>query len=785
MRLGGSPEFQASLSQQSTQVSRQRQSHSAKQSLTIESVILTAKGCDHSHPQQQLTPFRWNVATMSEPSSPSVLTQQHKENTITNLDDPSLYFNRELSWLEFNNRVLEEAEDSRHPLLERIKFLAIFFTNLDEFFMIRISGLREQLTSGVLEASLDGASPSEQLGKIREALLQTFARISQCWQKELLPNLTEAGIHILSYKKVKPKQRSLLRRYFRKEIFPVLTPLAFDPSHPFPHISDLTVNLAVVANDPDHGECFARIKVPSIFPRLVRIPDEQHVHDDQQLGLETGQEATNFVWLEDIISDNLDLLFPGVTVQAAYYFRITRDADFEIEEDEAEDLLAAIEEQIDLRQYGSVVRLELDQKTPDFIKDILVRNLSLAPYQVYIYNFRLGMSSLFELGQIDKPHLKYPPYHPATLLDPSSKEPIFSIIKREDIFLHHPFDSFSPVVDFIRQAALDPQVLAIKQTLYRVGSNSPVVAALMEARQNGKQVAVLLELKARFDEENNIEWARKLEDEGVHVVYGVRGLKTHAKVCMVVRREPEGICRYLHLGTGNYNPITSRIYTDFSLLTCDPVMAEDVTDLFNVLTGISKKDTYTKLLVAPGGIREQLIARINREIARQQQHSDGHLIFKMNSLVDKACIQALYRASQSGVKIDLIIRGMCGLRPGISGLSDTITVTSHVGRFLEHSRCFYFHNGGTDELFIGSADLMSRNLDRRVELLFPIENATLRKSIVETVLTPYLKDNAQGRRLESDGTYTRIHPPPGTPPFHVQDWFVSHSKSKGIKPQSV
>ncbi len=715
------------------------------------------------------------------PTQQETPTQPTQDETqiIQNLDDPKLYLNRELSWLEFNKRVLEEAEDLSNPLLERIKFLAIFFNNLDEFFMIRISGLREQLSSGVLEASLDGTSPSEQLGKIREVLLESFERVLRCWKGELLPNLSENGIYILPYKQVKPKQRSLLRRYFRKEIFPALTPLAFDPSHPFPHISNLTLNLAVVANDPERGECFARIKVPALFPRLIRIPDEQQVGDDQQLGLEGGQGATNFVWLEDIISANLDLLFPGVAVQAAYYFRITRDADFEIEEDEAGDLLAAIEEQIDLRQYGSVVRLELDQRTPEFIKDILIRNLTLAPYQVYTYDFRLGLSNLMELSNIDRNDLKYPPLHPAMLTEAGSKESLFALIKKEDIFLHHPYDSFTPVVDFIRQAALDPNVLAIKQTLYRVGSKSPVVAALMEARQNGKQVAVLLELKARFDEENNIEWARKLEDEGVHVVYGVLGLKTHAKVCMVVRREPEGIYRYLHLGTGNYNPTTSRIYTDFSFFTCDKVMGEDVSDLFNALTGFSKKDTYAKLLVAPGGIREQLITRINREIDRQQEHGDGYLLFKMNSLVDKTCIQALYRASQAGVKIGLFIRGMCGLRPGISGLSETITVTSHVGRFLEHSRCFYFRNGGNDELFVGSADLMTRNLDRRVELLFPIENSSLRQSIVENVLTPYLKDNSQGRQLESIGTYTRVKPASDTSPFHVQNWFTS--QGKGIK----
>ncbi len=715
----------------------------------------------------------------------STIPQETSQEPPANLDDPKLYLNRELSWLEFNTRVLEEAEDPNNPLLERIKFLAIFFNNLDEFFMIRISGLREQLSSGVQEASLDGTTPSEQLGKIRDVLLHSFERITQCWKKDLLPNLVEAGIHILSYQNVKPKQRSLLRRYFRKEIFPALTPLAFDPSHPFPHISNLTLNLAVVANDPERGECFARIKVPALFPRLVRIPDEQQVTEDQPLGLENVQEATNFVWLEDIISANVDLLFPGVRVQASYYFRITRDADFEIEEDEAGDLLAAIEEQIDLRQYGSVVRLELDQRTPDFIKDILVRNLTLAPYQVYTYNFRLGLSNLMELSSIERSDLKYPPLHPALLTEPGSKDSLFSLIKNEDIFLHHPYDSFSPVVDFIRQAAEDPNVLAIKQTLYRVGSNSPIVAALMEARQNGKQVAVLLELKARFDEENNIEWARKLEDEGVHVVYGVLGLKTHAKVCMVVRREPEGIYRYLHLGTGNYNPTTSRIYTDFSFFTCDKVMGEDITDLFNALTGYSKKDSYAKLLVAPGGIREQLIARINREIDRQKEHGDGYIVFKMNSLVDKECIQSLYRASQAGVNIHLFIRGMCGIRPGVPGLSETISVTSHVGRFLEHSRCYYFQNGGEDELFIGSADLMTRNLDRRVELLFPIENANLRKYLVEHVLKPYLKDNTQGRRLESDGTYIRITPSPNTSPFHLQDWFVSELKKKGIKSQSA
>ncbi len=702
-----------------------------------------------------------------------------------NLDDPKLYLNRELSWVEFNKRVLEEAENPNHPLLERIKFLAIFFNNLDEFFMIRISGLREQMSGGVLEASLDGLSPSDQLGKIRQALLQDFSRVTRCWQEDLLPKLAEAGIRILPYKDIKPRQRALLRRYFRKEIFPALTPLAFDPSHPFPHISDLTVNVAVVARDSERGECFARIKVPALFPRLIPIPDEHQVSDDQPLGLGGGPEASNFVWLEDIISANLDLLFPGVNVEATYYFRITRDADFEIEEDEAGDLLAAIEEQVDLRQFGSVVRLELDQRTPDFIKDILIRNLSLAPYQVYTYDFRLGLSNLFELTNIDKPDLKFPPHHPISFLETPTKESMFSLIRREDLFLHHPYDSFAPVVEFIRQAAQDPHVLAIKQTLYRVGSNSPIVAALMEARKNGKQVAVLLELKARFDEENNIEWARKLEDEGVHVVYGVMGLKTHAKVCMVVRREAEGIRRYLHMGTGNYNPTTSRIYTDFSFFTSDPVMGEDVTDLFNALTGFSKKKAYAKLLVAPGGIREQLLERIQREITRQQEHGDGYLAFKLNALVDKASIQALYRASQAGVKIDLLVRGMCGLSPGVPGVSENITVTSIVGRFLEHSRCYYFRNGGKDELFLGSADLMPRNLDRRVETLFPVENPTLRTFIFQTVIHPLLQDTEQARQLQPDGTYAHVKPLPNKKAFHSQQWFTEQWKGRTTEPPQL
>lgn len=688
------------------------------------------------------------------------------------LENPELYINRELSWLQFNARVLEEAEDLSHPLLERVKFLSIFSSNLDEFFMIRISGLREQLSGGVLEAPPDGMTPSEQIALVRQELTAQLKRFSHCWQQDILPKLELHNIHVLRYSQLQPKQRQLLKRYFSQEIFPTLTPLAFDPAHPFPHISNLSFNLAVVAKDPDRGECFARVKIPNTFPRLLRIPNEDMVKDSGKLGL-TELAANNFVWLEEVVAANIGLLFPGLKIMAAYPFRITRDADFEIEEDEAADLLESIEEQIDMRQFGSVVRLEMDQSTPDTIRDVLVRNLSLAPYQVYTQDLPLGLSSLMELTKIERPDLKFSPFLPVTPDILQKSESMFSIIRREDVLLYHPFDNFMPVVDFIREAARDPQVLAIKQTLYRVGSNSPIVEALTEARQNGKQVAVLFELKARFDEENNIEWARKLEDEGVHVVYGVLGLKTHAKMCLVVRRDEDGIRRYVHLGTGNYNPFTSRIYTDMSFFTCHPAVGADVSDLFNALTGYSRKATYNKLLVAPRMLREHLLERIHREIRRHQTCQDGYIVFKMNALADKACIQALYRASQAGVKIDLQIRGVCGLRPGVPGVSENITVTSIVGRFLEHARIYYFRNGGQDEVFLGSADLMTRNLDRRVETLFPVESPRLRELVLHDLLEIYLHDNLKARRLCANGWYERLLPDSESVPLNAQDWMLN------------
>ncbi|MBX7237516.1 MAG: polyphosphate kinase 1 [Caldilineales bacterium] len=692
---------------------------------------------------------------------------------IIDLDDPALYLNRELTWLQFNARVLEEALDASHPLLERVKFHSIFCSNLDEFFMIRVSGLREQLAGGAYEAPPDRMSPAEQLAAIRRVLEPMLARQVQDWTHDLLPHLRVHGIHVLHYRELKGKQRQLLRGYFAKEIFPALTPLAFDPGHPFPHISNLSLNLAVVIADPVKGERFARLKAPlDVFRRLIRIPSEDRADAVQDLGL-TDVRANNFVWIEEVMAANLDLLFPGLEIKAAYPFRVTRDADIEIEEDEASDLLDAIETGVGRRFFGKAVRLEVDAAMPERFRDILVENMELQPYQVYTIDGPLGMADLMDLMRIDRPDLKDQPFAPSTPQALTTGEDIFSVIRRRNLLLYHPYDSFSPVVDLLRAAARDPNVLAIKQTLYRVGKNAPVVQALKEARENGKQVAVLVELKARFDEENNIVWARSLERAGVHVVYGLVGLKTHSKILMVVRREPQGIVRYIHMSSGNYNAVSARIYTDIGYFTTDADIGADVSDLFNALTGYSAKQDYRKLLVAPGSMRREIIRRIQREIERQRDHGDGYLAFKMNQLVDKDCIRALYEASQAGVKIDLQVRGICCLRPGVPGVSETITVTSIVGRFLEHARIYYFRNGGEDEYFIGSADLMPRNLDRRVEQLFPVDDPQLKESLRQ-ILDIQLRDNVKSRRMHADGSYERIRPQPGDDIVDSQQWLVEH-----------
>ncbi len=667
------------------------------------------------------------------------------------LGHSTYYLNRELSWLAFNERVLEEAESQKNPLLERVKFLAIFGSNLDEFFMVRVSGLRRQMETGVVAAPPDGMTPVAQMAAIRERLQPLLDRCRRCWEEDLEPALREAGIEIVRYDDLSGRERRALRETFREDIFPVLTPLAVDRAHPFPHISSLSLNLAVIVSDGGEGHRFARVKVPLSLPRLLAVP--RGGEEDGELLEGPGRRL---VFIEDLIGANLDILFPGLEVIDAFAFRVTRDADLEIEEDEAADLLTAMAEVVERRHFGSAIRLEIEEELPTEIRDLLIDNLGVRDYHLFGTDGPIGLSGLMELAEIDRPDLKYPPFQPVLHPALPSEETVFSAVRRHDVLLFHPYDSFQPVVRLLEEAAVDPEVVAIKTTLYRVGANSPIVRALMSARQNGKQVSALVELKARFDEERNIVWAKALEQAGVHVVYGLMGLKTHAKICLVVRREEDGIRRYVHLGTGNYNPITARQYTDLGLLTADPDFGADVTDLFNALTGYSEKHDYRRLIVAPQRMREELIGRIRREVAAHEASGDGRLVFKMNSLVDKACIKELYKASQAGVRIDLQVRGICCLRPGVPGVSDTIRVTSIVGRFLEHARLYYFRNGGDEELLMGSADLMPRNLDGRVETLFPIVSRPLLKAVQQSILAPLLADNRKARQLGADGNWSPV-----------------------------
>lgn len=679
------------------------------------------------------------------------------------LDDPALYLNRELSWLKFNDRVFGEAQDPSHPLLERVKFLSIFHSNLDEWYMVRISGFQQQVAAGMTDVTPDGMTSAEQLAAIRKRVAPALADASAFFQNILLPELRQAGICMTKYADLTRVQQKSLREDFLQEIFPVLTPLALGPGHPFPHISNLSLNLAVVVRDPQHGERFARMKVPGVLSRLVQCPPASE--DDS---------CKRFVWLEEVIAANLDVLFEGLQVIESYPFRVTRDADLEIREDEASDLLQTVEQSIQQRQFGDVCRLEISAEMPERIRTLLIENLLVDPADVYALDGPLGLSDAMQIAKLDHPNLKDPPLIPYTPPEFAAvNAPILDIIGERDHLLHHPFDSFTPIIDLIRTGSRDPDVLAIKQTLYRVGSNSPIVKLLAEARDDDTQVAVLVELKARFDEENNIEWARALENSGVHVVYGLLGLKTHCKVALVVRKEKDGaLRRYVHLGTGNYNPITARIYTDFSFLTARPDIAADVSALFNLLTGYSRQKRYRKLLVAPVNMRERFLEKIAREAAIARRGKPARLILKTNTLSDEPIIRALYDAAQAGVKVDLIVRGVCCLRPGVPGLSENIRVVSIVGRFLEHSRIYYFHNGGRPQIYLGSADLMRRNLDRRVEVLFPVENSALKKLLRDDVLEIYLKDTARAHRLLSDGTYQRVQPEAGEAPFNSQRYFL-------------
>lgn len=689
---------------------------------------------------------------------------------------PKNFFNRDLSWLEFNKRVLEEALLPELPLLERVKFVSIFFSNLDEFYMIRVSGLKEQIRARIIEPSIDGLTPIEELRRIEEEVLPTLKKLYDYWRNILVPELSENNIKIFgNYSSFSKAEKIQLKEYFYREIYPVLTPLAFDPGRPFPYISNLSLSFAILIKKSNGEKHFARVKIPSILPRLLRI--------DTILTARKGNGThfgAKYIWLEELIRNNLSILFPGMEIIEAHAFRITRNTDLEIQEDEADDLLELIEENIKQRKFGSVVRLEVEKDMPEFMIDTLTENLEIKRDAIDIIDGPLGLSSAMELYNLPLHHLKERQFHPVTPSIFEEDESIFSIIKQRDIILHHPYESFTPVIDFIKKASKDPDVLAIKQTLYRVGSNSPIVKSLIEAADRKKQVAVLVELKARFDEENNIYWAKELEKAGVHVVYGLVGLKTHSKMTLVVRKELDGVKRYVHLATGNYNATTAKLYTDIGMFSADPDICSDVSEVFNYLTGYSEQKKFRKLFVAPINIREKFLKLIQREINNVRSGGEGKIIFKMNSLVDPTIIAALYEASKNNVKIDLIIRGICCLVPQKPGLSENINVRSIVGRFLEHSRIYYFYNNGDDELYLSSADMMQRNLDRRVEQTFPVEDPKLKEQLRKTVLEVALEDNIKSRILLPTGKFVNNRRVITQNKINMQEWLMEYSNN-GLK----
>lgn len=681
-----------------------------------------------------------------------------------------LFFNRELSLLAFHARVLEEAFDKTNPLLERLKFLSIFSSNLDEFFMIRVSGLKEELEQGVTDVAVDGASPAEQLARIREQVLKLVDAQARCLRDDVLPQLDQAGVQFVSYDSLSRHEKEDLKDYFNEKVFPVLTPLAVDPSHPFPFISPLSVNIGLMVEAPKEEKLigrgkaiqkrFVRIKVPSVVPRLVPI----------------GSSGTRFVLLDEIIEANIDSLFPGMHPGRCHRFRVTRDADIEIREEEAEDLLSVIQEELRRRKFGTPGRLEISPDMPPEMIEYLTTSLDLEPEDVYVFDGPLHVQDLLSLYNVDRPDLKDAPFSPVVPEWFTSHKSIFDAIKESDRLLHHPYDSYDCVTGFINQAVEDKDVVAIKICLYRTGPESPIPPALIRAAEQGKQVTALIELKARFDEEHNIEWAQKLDEAGVHVVYGVIGLKTHGKLTLVVRREGGSLKRYVHIASGNYNPTTSCVYTDLGMFTVDDQIGRDATELFNYLTGFSNQKDYRKLMVAPVALREELNELFDREIEHKRAGRPAHVIAKFNRLADLQVLEKLYELSHAGVKVDLIVRGICILRPGVPGLSENITVRSVVGRFLEHSRVFWFANGGDDEVYIGSADWMARNLKHRIEVVAPVKEPDAKRYLRDVLLNAYLRDNVKARELHPDGKYVAVSS--GSDVFNSQTYFVGRPISE-------
>jgi polyphosphate kinase len=669
--------------------------------------------------------------------------------TRTTASDRAPYINRELSWLEFNARVLHEARDPRNPLLERVKFLSIFASNLDEFFQVRIAGLRQQVSAGSVSRSPDGRTAAEQLAAARARVLELIADHGAIYA-DIRRTLADEDIEIDDYAAI-PEHHPALRQRFLDEIYPVLTPLAVDPGHPFPYISTLSLSIAVGLRDPENGETrFARVKVPQILPRLLEV---EHGH---------------FILIDQVIEANLDALFSGMEVLEHHLFRVTRNADLAIEEDEADDLLMALQEELRRRRFGEAVRLEVERSMPAATRQILLRGIGLAEDDCYEIRGMLDLTGLRAIAELDRAALRSEPWTPTTpprLVPPDEDEPadVFAAIRAGDLLVHHPYESFAASIErFIGQAVDDPEVLTIKMTLYRTSGDSPIVRDLIRAAERGKQVVVLVEIKARFDEEANIVWARKLEQAGAHVVYGLVGLKTHSKVTLVVRREGSGLRRYVHIGTGNYNHRTARLYTDLGLLSCRPELGADVTDLFNVLTGLSRQKAFRRLLVAPHSLRRRFLELVEREIEHARLGREARIVIKVNAIVDTTCIEALYRASQAGVRVELISRAACSLQPGLAGVSENVRVRSIVGEFLEHSRIFGFANGGAPEWYIGSADLMDRNLDRRVEAAVPVEDADARARLAE-IVDVMLADDRRSWQLQADATWRRTEEVNGVP----------------------
>ncbi|WP_042413094.1 RNA degradosome polyphosphate kinase [Streptacidiphilus anmyonensis] len=671
------------------------------------------------------------------------------------------FLDRERSWLAFNERVLELAEDPETPLLERAKFLAIFASNLDEFFMVRVAGLKRRIATGVAQRSASGLQPREVLDLIWTRSRELMARHAACFHQDVLPELSAEGIELVRWGELSDKEQARLLALFRQQIFPVLTPLAVDPAHPFPYISGLSLNLAVVVRNPVSGhKHFARVKVPQSLSRFLEASPNRYVP------------------LEDVMGAHLEYLFPGMEVLAHHAFRVTRNEDLEVEEDDAENILKALEKELMRRRFGPPVRLEVEESIDPYVLDLLVRELNISAAEVYPLPGPLDLTGLFAIAGADRPELKYRPFVAGTArgltdVESASQPDIFAAVRERDVLLHHPYDSFSTSVQaFLEQAAADPQVLAIKQTLYRTSGDSPIVDALIDAAESGKQVLVLVEIKARFDEQANIKWARKLEEAGCHVVYGLIGLKTHSKLSLVVRQEGDTLRRYAHVGTGNYHPKTARLYEDLGVLTADPQVGADLSDLFNRLSGYSRRESYRRLLVAPRSLRNGLVKRIHDEIAHHRAGRPARIQFKVNSIVDEAIIDALYRASIAGVPVDVWVRGICAIRAGVPGLSENIRVRSILGRFLEHSRIFLFENGGDPEVWIGSADMMHRNLDRRIEALLRVTDPGHRAEL-QGLLALGMADDTSSWHLGPDGVWTRhAHDADGRPLRNVQELLI-------------